>query len=365
MILTVTDDDGAFASASAVKSVLNRPPVAAFTESAVSVYTGDVISFNASASFDPDGSIVSYFWEFGDGSNATGIVIAHSYSADENYTVTLIVTDDDSVSDTSLSTKVVLNRSPVASFTESAVTVYTADVIVFNASASFDPDGSVVSYLWEFGDGVNTSGIVVSHAYSDDGNYTVTLTVTDDDGATGTVTSTKTILNRSPVAAFTESATTVYTNELISFNASASFDPDGTVVSFFWDFGDGTNATGITIQHSFADNGTYLVTFTVTDDDNETAAISAIKNVANKPPIASFTESLTSVVVGEIIYFNASASFDPDGYIVSYLWEFGDGSNATGVTTQHSFADNGVYNVTLTVSDDGGATDDATAEKTI
>jgi len=159
------------------------PPVALFTENATIVLTGEAIAFNASASYDPDGFIVSYFWDFGDGNNATGVITAHSYADDGNYTVTLTVTDDDGASNSTSATKTVLNRPPVAIFTESAETVDVGETISFNASSSSDPDGFIVSYFWDFGDGTNASGVTTNHSYSAAGNYTVTLTVTDDDGA--------------------------------------------------------------------------------------------------------------------------------------------------------------------------------------
>jgi len=363
--LTVTDDDGATSSATSVKTVLNTPPVASFTESAETVYTGDTITFNASSSYDPDGSIVSYYWDFGDGSNSTGVVVNHVYTVNGNYTVTLTVTDDDGESSTATSTKTILNRSPVASFTESAETVYTGETITFNASNSYDPDGTVVSYFWDFGDGSNASGVVVTHSYADNGNYVVTLTITDDDGATASTTAIKTILNRSPVASFTESAEMVYTGEAITFNASGSYDPDGSIVSYFWDFGDGTNATGVIVEHAFNDNGNYTVTLTVTDDDGANDTATSTKTVLNRPPVASFTESSETVYTGETITFNASSSYDSDGSIVSYYWDFGDGSNATGVVVSHSYLDNGTYTVTLTVTDDDGAFSTATSTKNI
>jgi PKD repeat protein len=354
--LTVTDDDGETASTNATKTVLNRPPVAIFTESATTVYTGEPINFNASSSYDPDGTIVSYWWNFGDGTNATGITTTHSYANDGNYTVTLTVTDDDGATNSSTSTKTVLNRSPVASFTESATTVYTNETITFNASASYDPDGFIVSYSWNFGDGTNATGVAVNHAYSDNGTYTVTLTVIDDNGATSTAASIKTVLNRPPVALFTESAETVYTGVVISFDASDSHDSDGTIVSYLWDFGDGTNATGVTVGHGYADDGTYTVTLTVTDDDGATAIAIATKTILNRSPTASFTSSATMVYTGVVIHFDASGSSDPDGIIVSYFWDFGDGTNVTGVTVDHAYTNDGTYVVTLTVTDDDGAT---------
>ena len=365
MTLTVTDDDGATDTATAVKTILNRSPVASFTESAETVYTDEIITFNASGSYDPDGTIINYFWNFGDGTNASGVILDHAYADDGNYTVTLTVTDDDGASAPASATKTVLNRSPVASFTESATTVSTGEVIYFNASPSYDLDGTIATYFWDFGDGTNASGVTVNHSYFDDGNYTVTLTVTDDDGTTATATAIKTVLNRSPVASFTESAETVYTAEVIAFNASASHDPDGTVVSYFWDFGDGTNATGMTVEHVYADDGNYIVILTVTDDDGATDTAQSTKTILNNPPIAIFTESTETALINEIIAFNASDSYDPDGTIVNYFWDFGDGSNTTGILVNHSFSMNGTFIVTLTITDNEGSTSSVNATKTI
>ena len=363
--LTITDDDGATSTATSTKTALNRSPVASFTESSETVYKGEVITFNASSSYDPDGTITSYFWDFGDGTNATGSIASHAYADDGVYTVILTVTDNDNATGVQTATKNVLNRTPVVSFTESATTVFTSEIIYFNASASYDPDGVIVSYFWDFGDGTNTTGATTSHAYTNEGVYTVVLIVTDDDGATGNATATKTILNRAPVALFTESTTTALTDVVISFNASDSYDTDGTLVSYFWDFGDGTNGTGVTVDHAYLDDGVYTVTLTVTDDDGATSTVTATKTIQNRPPTALFTESATTVYTGEIIYFNASSSYDPDGVILSYFWDFGDGTNATGILANHTYVDNGTYTVDLTVTDDDGATSTASSTKTV
>jgi PKD repeat protein len=356
--LNVTDNDDLSNIKSAGVTVLNRSPVAIFTESAEIVYTNEVITFNATDSYDPDGSIVSYFWDFGDGAGATGGIVTHSYADDGHYTVTLTVTDDDDATDAATSTKTVLNSLPEASFTESSETAYAGEIIHFNASDSSDPDGSVVSYFWDFGDGTNSTGIIVDHAYGTNGTYTVTLTVTDDDGASDSASATKTILmNEIPVALFSESAETVYTSEVISFNASASYDPDGTIVSYLWDFGDGTSATGVLVEHGYADDGTYTVTLAVTDNNGATALASATKTVLNSPPVATFTESATIVSTGGVISFDASDSYDPDGAIVVYFWDLGDGNTGTGETITHTYTEPGVYTVTLTVKDAAGNSD--------
>jgi len=249
------------------------------------------------------------------------------------------------------------NLPPVAKFSESAETVLTGEVIHFNASDSYDPDGSIISYLWDFGDGteINVTDAFVDHAYADDGVYTVTLTIIDDDGLTATATSTKTVENRPPVAAFTENATTVLTGEVIRFDASGSEDSDGYVIGYLWDFGDGTTAVGVEVNYAYEDDGVYSVTLTVIDDDGATASTSTTKTVSNRSPVALFTENATVVKKEEVIYFDASGSYDLDGYIVSYFWDFGDETNATGVTVGHAYDEDGNYTVTLTVTDDDGA----------
>ena len=376
VVLSVTDDGGLSNATSMNVTVLNRPPIVIFTESTEIVYTGEAITFNASDSYDSDGSIVSYFWDFGDETNATGVTTEHSYPLEGDYTVTLTVTDDDDATNSTSASKTVLNRPPVAVFTESAENVYTNETIYFNASDSHDSDGNITSYFWEFGDGTNDTGVVVEHAYADDGNYTVTLTVTDDDGATGTATATKTVQNRPPVAIFTESAETAYVGEAITFNASDSYDLDGTITSYFWDFGDGTNTTGVIVNHAYdiiqhnyiiyIYNGTFTVTLTVTDDDGTSNSSSSTKTIlTNEPPVALFTASAETVYTGEVTTFNASDSYDPDGNIASYFWDFGDRTNATGVTVDHAYADHDVYTVTLFVTDDAGETASKSVVKTV
>jgi len=337
-------------------------PVAKFTYSPLTTPTGETVTFNATASYDPDGTIVKYEWDFGDTATSTGIVTTHIYLDDGTYTITLKVIDNSGLSNTTSADISVFNRPPVAIFTESAEIVDTNVIITFNASDSYDLDGYISSYFWDFGDETNATGVIAEHAYAEIGTYTVTLTVTDDDGDSDSAVAIKTILNRSPVAVFTESAESVLTGVVIYFDASDSYDSDGTIASYSWDFGDETGATGVTVDHAYEDDGVYKVTLTVTDDLGATASASATKTVSNRSPVASFAETATKVNTGEVIYFNAFGSYDPDGSIESYFWDFGDGTNATGETVEHAYDEAGNYTVVLTVTDDDGAssTDDAT-----
>ncbi len=159
------------------------------------------------------------------------------------------------------------NLAPTAAFT-SGSTGLTAGV---DGTSSSDPDGAVVSWAWNFGDGGTATGATASHAYATGGTYTVSLTVTDDDGATSTVSHPVTVTAPPPAnVAPTASFTSLSTNLTASFDGTGSSDTDGTVAAWAWNFGDGGTATGSTASHAYAIAGTYTVTLTVTDDDGAT-----------------------------------------------------------------------------------------------
>jgi PKD repeat protein len=348
--LTVTDNLGATGSVTkSVTVAANVPPVASFTSSAANL----AASFDGSASSDPDGTVASYSWDFGDGS-AAGIVAkpSHTYAGSGTYTVTLTVKDNQGATGVlTKSVTVAANLPPVASFTSSAVNLAAS----FDGSASADPDGTIASYSWDFGDGsAPGSGPTPSHLYGAAGTYTVVLTVTDNQGGTGSSTTAVTVtagVNQLPVASFTSSSA----NLVASFNGSASADPDGTIASYSWDFGDGSApGSGPAPSHTYAAAGTYQVVLTVTDNQGGTGSSTKSVTVAvNQPPVASFTSSAVNLAAS----FDGSASSDTDGNVASYSWNFGDGSAAgVGATPSHVYAGSGTYQVTLTVTDNQGAT---------
>ena len=168
---------------------MNYLPAASFIYSPENPVVGDEVTFDASASADPDGEIVSWEWDFGDGNTGSGEIVAHSYSTVGDYNVTLTVTDDDGATN-SVSEIVSVNQPPIASFSYSPQKPIGDSEIRFDASASADTDGEITSYDWDFGEGTTDSGKTAFHSYSTAGNYMVTLTVTDDDGATDSVSET-------------------------------------------------------------------------------------------------------------------------------------------------------------------------------
>ncbi|MCB0911275.1 MAG: PKD domain-containing protein, partial [Propionibacteriaceae bacterium] len=253
------------------------------------------------------------------------------------------------------------NQDPVAMFTYTATDLSVA----FDGTGSVDPDGTITSYAWDFGDGSPsvTDTLEPTHLFGATGTYTVTLTVTDDRGGSDTVTEQVNVLapNQLPTAAFTP--TIQYLD--LSVDAGASADPDGTIDTYEWDFGDGNTGTGATTTHSYGVAGTYTVSLTVTDDrggqDTTSQQVVATDPPPNQAPTAAFTSTVTDLSVA----FDANGSADPDGTVDSYAWDFGDGNTGTGRTPNHDYAAANTYTVTLTVTDNDGATDSVSHDVTV
>ena len=157
--------------------------------------TGLSCTFTSNGSDDPDGTIASYAWDFGDGSSDTGASASHTFALDGHYTATLTATDNvGAVSSTTVDVDVARppNQLPTAKLSVHCVALD----CTFDGTGSADPDGTLVTYEWDFGDGSPVeSGASVSHTYGTPGDYPVQLTVTDDrsgqDTASGTASPTQ------------------------------------------------------------------------------------------------------------------------------------------------------------------------------
>jgi PKD repeat protein len=333
----------------------NQKPTASFSSTATNL----AATFDASASADPDGTIASYAWDFGDGSTGTGATPSHTYATADTFTVTLKVTDNSGATDTVthlVTTTLPANQKPTAAFSQTCTNL----ACTFNGSASADPDGTIAAYAWDFGDGGTSTSVSPSHTFAA-GTYSVKLAVTDNRGGTDSVTQSVTVAaaNQSPTAAFTPTCT----NLACSFNSSASVDPDGTIASYAWSFGDGSTSTTANPSHTFA-AGTYTVTLVVTDNKGATGTASnavMVTAAPNQNPTAAFTPTCTNLACT----FDSSASVDPDGTIASYAWDFGDGSTSTTAKPSHSFSAAGTYSVKLTVTDNRGGTNAITQSVTV
>ncbi|MFM9919167.1 PKD domain-containing protein [Lacisediminihabitans sp. H27-G8] len=355
--LTVTDNRGGTSTVthSVTVTAPNVAPMAAFTSTATNL----TVATDATSSTDSDGSIVSYAWDFGDSSTASGVTASHTYAAPGTFTIALTVTDNSGATNTVSHSVTVLaaNIAPVAAFS-STTNSLTAS---FDSSASADSDGTIASYAWNFGDSTTGSGASPTHTYLQPGSYVVSLTVTDNRGGTNTVTHSVTVVaaNVAPTAAFSSTAS----NLTASFTASASNDPDGTIASYSWDFGDSSTGSGVAPAHTYAAAGTFTVSLTVTDNQGATNTVThpVTVSVANVSPTAAFTSTVSALVAT----FDGSTSVDPDGSIASYAWNFGDSGTSTGATPSHTYAAAGSYIVTLTVTDNSGATNAVTHSVTV
>lgn len=234
----------------------------------------------------------------------------------------------------------------------------------FDGSGSSDSEGTITSYEWDFGDGYSDTGITVSHVYADNDTYTITLTVTDDDGDTDTDTATVTIDNVAPsVEAGTNQ--TVNEGDTVSFSGSFSDPGSGDTHTIEWDFGDSTTASGtLTPTHVYGDNGNYTVSLRVTDDDGDWDTDTLTVTVNNVEPIAD-AGGPYNCIIGEEIAFTGNATDPGVDDALTYSWDFGDESTATGQNVSHTYTEIGTYTVTLTVTDDDGGEDTDTTQATV
>ncbi len=336
-----------------------KPPVASFTATPSPALVGSPVRFNGSGSSDPDGRIVSYSWDFGDSTGATGANVSHTYLTYGTFNATLTVTDNESFTDTTYR-NLTVRAPPIATFTAAPNPATVGANVSFDASASEDLDGTIVAYRWDFGDSTMGTGVITTHPYPAPGTYNVTLNVTDNDGLTGTKYRDLVVQPASPgpqppVADFVVNPAATKPGTPVTFNASASYDTDGTIVSYAWEFGDSTVGNGIVAAHAYANPGVYTVNLTVTDNQSLTSsATHPVTIVGNRAPrIVSSTPMLGPVTVdaGATVAFTVIAT-DPDGDALTYTWRV-DGTVAGGDSNMLNFTSTapGAHTVNVTVSD--------------
>ncbi len=253
----------------------NHAPIA----SAGQQYVGTVdqaLTLYAAGSTDQDGDPLTYTWNFGDlspPSATTSQTITHVYSAAGVYTATLTVTDGrgGSASATAVVTITALppgNQPPIAN-AGGPYSGTVGQIVDFNGAGSSDPDGDLLTYVWDFGDQTSDTGATPSHMYSAAGTFHVTLTVSDGHGGTASTTVDAVIaaappVNHPPTAGATIPSTGLV-NLPLTFTGFGS-DPDGDLLTFSWNFGDGSATTPTAAAtHTYATAGTFTVTLTVSD----------------------------------------------------------------------------------------------------
>ena len=262
---------------------------------------GTIINFNGTNSYDPDGTITSYFWNFGDTLNATGSEPQHFYLDDGIYTVVLTVTDDEGAEDSDSVDVSVHDLGPVAEFNWTPEPQDEGSSVLFTDLSTSYPD-SIVAWTWDFAGLGSSNEQNPSFVFNDNGVYAVSLTVTDDDGSIDAVTHDITILDLSPTAVLTGN-TILDEGVMGSYNATGSTSsPDGIVLyEWDWDY-DGvtfnpSGDNGALQTHSWSSSGVFTVSVRVTDDDGSTdiAQLAVTVSHVNTPPTAYDDHYCTNV----------------------------------------------------------------------
>lgn len=335
-----------------VQIIINKQPTAAIDGNFIGE-PNKQINLSGSRSFDDDGKIIKYSWDFGDGSSAEGKSISHIYSNPGIYTVKLTVQDDFeySCNEGIDSAIVVINAQPLIS-TETTVKGSPNQLMKFDASQSADLDGGIIKYIWNFGTGIIKEGAVVEHAFEKPGIYSIELTAEDDSEAPNSksTASIKVIINSAPKANAGNDKTTKI-SQSVMFDAGKSIDVDGEIIEYFWEFGDGNSASGKTTQHQYENPGIYSVKLKV-KDNSEMINDSSIDSL-----LVAVNETL-SKKVGNTIYsnsgvisFDASRNFELPSVSSTYNWKFGDGGTGLGKIVEYNYGAPGKYNVVLTTED--------------
>jgi len=379
--------------------IFNTPPVSIMeATSTTEIFTGEGVSFDGSDSYDPDGYITQYLWDFngdgvyGDSYDGDPETPTHIYDEPGNFNAKLKVRDNSTGS--AISQKVAIhvtlltNDPPVAVAEATTATHIDEDnTVSFDGSASYDVDGTVVDWQWDFdGNGTYTDAYdgdmqTPTVTYADPGTYNVDLKVFDNESGWGVLETKIEIIvddipNVLPVAdASATTPTEIDACGFVTFDGSASYDTDGTLQHYDWDF-DGNGTYGDSYEEGndinptkyFMDEGVFNVDFMVTDDEGGEDTLDApiVVTVTNILPTAVIiADTATEIYATESVTFNALDSVDPDcDDIVLYEWDFDNDSvfgdvydEGTDTNPVKYFLEIGDFPVNLRVTDGQGGED--------
>ncbi len=380
LLVTYTDFRGV--EGSEVFPPPNWPPFAMFEYEPLAPTTVGIMTFtDLSEDTDEDGRIIAWAWEFGEQAVSSLQNPEYQFTERGAYTVRLTVTDDGGSKSIAYEQEITVgNASPIVGFvlrdpeTMAKIVQLHLDVItLLDASMSFDLDGDIELYKWDFdGDGIidlESESSKTEYAFDEPGELEVTLIVVDDEGGEETYSQIVDILSR-VVAMFEYEPLIPTTAETISFtDLSEDMNEEGEVITWAWEFGKDAVSSLQSPEYRFAERGTYTVRLTVTDDrGSKSIAYEQEIAVGNAVPIAGFVlrdpETMAEIVrphLGVTTMLDASMSYDLDGDIELYKWDF-DGDGIIDLKTESSdieyaFQEPGEIELSLTVVDDEGKTE--------
>jgi gliding motility-associated-like protein len=342
---------------------VNTKPVAAFAND--TVCAGSQTHFT-DLSAGGSGTITGWDWDFGDGSaHSNQQNPAHLFAAPGIYVVKLTITDTyGCMNDTAMPVRVW--ELPYAAFTASTQNCAGTAVQFFSQSAS--AQGLIVQYLWDFGDGgtftvTSPASPDVTHVYLTPANYSVTLTVTNSNGCSAQVIHTV-IVSPNPVANFSFPASGNCMQSSVQFTNLSQPNGGGTITAWEWNFGDplsgGNNTSALqNPSHFYAFAGWFDVTLIIHSINGCSDTVSKPLTI-NALPTALFASD-TACLGSPTSFTNLSVA--NSGSLASYDWDFGDGSpHSNNANPVHLYASAGSFNVTLTVTNTMGCTNDTTLQ---
>jgi gliding motility-associated-like protein len=335
--LVVSSGAGCVDSTTSTVTV-NPPPTSGFTVNTVCQGTPTVFT-------DTSHGGATYSWTFGDGKGtSTAQSPTYTYAASGTFQVKEVVTTAGGCKD-SITLPAIVNPNPTATITVPPVCLGTPSV--FTLTPTNNAGGT---YAWTMGDGVGTSTAQnPSYTYTANGAYTASVTLTSANTCVGTATVVA-VVNPIPVPDF--SAPPVCLGKSTSFNGKlstiANIPAPQSIKTYAWAFGDGGTATGPTVTHPYSACGAYSATL-ITTSAAGCIHDTVIEDTVHPVPVPSFTA--TKVCKGLPNTFTDQSTIGCGGVIVSWNWNFGDGSPASTVQNPtHTFPSAGTYNVTLTVT---------------
>jgi len=342
-----------------VKDWENGAPIALANASPLKGSVPLNVSFTGSNSTG-DSDIVSYTWDFKDGSTSDKADVQHTFETVGVYNVELTVRDEIGLTQKD-SISIIVNEPdnefPVAVPSASPLTGRVPLEVSFTGSNSTDDNG-IEKYTWDFKDGSTSNKADVQHTFETAGTYDVQLTVEDEMGLEHKEELTITVNapdNEPPVAVPNASPLTGTVPLEVNFTGSNSTDDNG-IAKYVWDFKDGSTSNKADVKHTFETEGTYDVELAVEDEmglEHKRKLTIIVNEPDNEPPVAVPSASPLTGTVPLEVNFTGSNSTDDNG-IEKYAWDFKDGSTSNKADVQHTFETAGTYNVQLTVEDEMG-----------